>query len=135
MVAENDSGDDGRELCSSAAAGGGGGMKSPWKTPAPALEAPTEAPVMGAETWPALAEAQRPKSNPDLSKPQTQAVSAVPPPNANAPPPSSAGVQVCVSESECSLCVSELCLYDHFIFLGLILVTILFIVFAKGHTC
>lgn len=37
------------------------GRKSPWKTPAGVDGKDTEAPVMGADSWPALADAQRPK--------------------------------------------------------------------------
>lgn len=86
VVAENEAGDDGRDL--------NGGPKSPWKTPvdAKAAAAAADAPVMGADSWPALADAQRPKSNPDASKSPPLAASALPPPNANAPPP--AAVQV-----------------------------------------
>ncbi|XP_004149652.1 LOW QUALITY PROTEIN: la-related protein 1A [Cucumis sativus] len=38
------------------------GRKSPWKTPAAVDAKDTDAPVMGADSWPALADAQRPKS-------------------------------------------------------------------------
>lgn len=38
------------------------GRKSPWKTPATVDGMETDAPVMGADSWPALADAQRPKS-------------------------------------------------------------------------
>lgn len=45
---------------------GGCGTKSPWKTTASSAEAP----VMGAHSLPALADAQRPKNNPPTpSKP------------------------------------------------------------------
>lgn len=42
----------------------GGGPKSPWKTPVAAEEAPVNG--MGAESWPALADAHRAK-NPDVA--------------------------------------------------------------------
>ncbi|EXB54653.1 hypothetical protein L484_022514 [Morus notabilis] len=92
VVAENDAGDDGRDLT--------GGPKSPWKTPvdAKAAAAAADAPVMGADSWPALADAQRPKSNPDASKSPPLAASAPPPPNANAPPP--AAVQGSVGQQK-----------------------------------
>ncbi|XP_038900553.1 la-related protein 1A [Benincasa hispida] len=38
------------------------GRKSPWKTPAAVDGKDTDAPVMGADSWPALADAQRPKN-------------------------------------------------------------------------
>uniref|UniRef100_A0A9I9D9F6 HTH La-type RNA-binding domain-containing protein n=1 Tax=Cucumis melo TaxID=3656 RepID=A0A9I9D9F6_CUCME len=38
------------------------GRKSPWKTPTAVDAKDTDAPVMGADSWPALADAQRPKS-------------------------------------------------------------------------
>lgn len=38
------------------------GRKSPWKTPAAVDGNEVDAPVMGADSWPALADAQRPKS-------------------------------------------------------------------------
>ncbi|XP_030504606.1 la-related protein 1A isoform X1 [Cannabis sativa] len=87
VVAENDGGDDGRDL--------NGGPKSPWKTPA-ALDAKAAAdmPVMGpAESWPTLTAAQLTKSNPDLAKPPSipaaEATTTGPPSNAVAPPPQS----------------------------------------------
>lgn len=42
----------------------GGGPKSPWKTPVAAEEGPVNG--MGAESWPALADAHRTK-NPDVA--------------------------------------------------------------------
>ncbi|PON74068.1 Transcriptional repressor poly-beta-hydroxybutyrate-responsive [Parasponia andersonii] len=75
LVAENEGGDDGREL--------NGGPKSPWKTPAAAAidaKTPSDAPVMGADSWPALADAQRPKSNPDLAKQPPSSPSSAGPP-------------------------------------------------------
>lgn len=87
VVAENEAGgDDGRDL-----SGGGGGPKSPWKTPvaAPDATAAAEAtPVMGADAWPALADAQRPKSNPEVAKspPLAATAASAPPPNPEAPP-------------------------------------------------
>ncbi|XP_062082377.1 la-related protein 1A isoform X2 [Humulus lupulus] len=87
VVAENDGGDDGRDL--------NGGPKSPWKTPA-ALDAKAAAdmPVMGpAESWPTLTDAQLTKSNPDSAKPPSipaaEATNAGPPSNAVEPPPQS----------------------------------------------
>lgn len=90
VVAENEAGDDGRDL--------NGGPKSPWKTPA-ALDAKVagavDGPVMGAESWPALADAQRPKSNPDLAKLPSSTEAAGLPPNLAAPAPQSpSAVQV-----------------------------------------
>lgn len=84
VVAENEAGDDGRDLS--------GGPKSPWKTPVAAPDAKAAA---DADTWPALADAQRPKSNPDASKSPPLAAIAAPPPNAAAPPP--VAVQVWLS--------------------------------------
>ncbi|XP_015873343.2 la-related protein 1A [Ziziphus jujuba] len=84
VMAENETGDDRKDL--------NGGPKSPWKTPVQ-LDAKTasDTPVMGAESWPALADAQRPK-NPDApAKPP--ALAAVPVANGGATPPSPQPVQ------------------------------------------
>lgn len=59
VMAESEGGDDQKDVNS--------GPKSPWKTPVVA-----DAPVMGAESWPALADAhhqQRSKSTDSATKP------------------------------------------------------------------
>ncbi|GAB2275042.1 hypothetical protein Dimus_009810 [Dionaea muscipula] len=48
------------------AAEGGAGPRSPWKKP---VDKGTDAPVMGAESWPALADAQRHKNSEVTAKP------------------------------------------------------------------
>lgn len=53
-MAENEIGDDQRELS---------GRKSPWKTPMLDGKS-TDAPLMGGEAWPALADAQQRPRNP-----------------------------------------------------------------------
>lgn len=85
VMAENETGDDRKDL--------NGGPKSPWKTPVQ-LDAKTasDTPVMGAESWPALADAQRPK-NPDAAA-KPPALAAVPVANGGATPPSPQPVQV-----------------------------------------
>lgn len=52
--------------------GNGGETKSPWKTSA----SPAETPVMGAHSWPALADAQqpRPKNPPPPPPPSSKAI-------------------------------------------------------------
>lgn len=73
MTVENESVDEHREL---------GGPKSPWKTPA-AAAADGEAPVMGAESWPALGDAPpRTKSAESPVKPLPSVAS-----DRGAPPP------------------------------------------------
>ncbi|XP_021776498.1 la-related protein 1A-like [Chenopodium quinoa] len=55
-MAENDSVDDRKEVNESV--GDGGGPKSPWKRP---VDKVADSPVMGADAWPPLADAQRSK--------------------------------------------------------------------------
>lgn len=86
VMAENEAGDDRKDL--------NGGPKSPWKTPVQ-LDAKTasDTPVMGAESWPALADAQRPK-NPEAAAAKPPALAAVPVANGGATPPPPQPVQV-----------------------------------------
>ncbi|KAL5537974.1 hypothetical protein UlMin_043679 [Ulmus minor] len=76
VVAENENGDDGRDLS-------GGGPKSPWKTPD--AKAAANARVMGADSWPALTQVQEqgPKSNPDAVNLPSSAAAAPPAAPAN----------------------------------------------------
>ncbi|KAF3455221.1 hypothetical protein FNV43_RR05669 [Rhamnella rubrinervis] len=87
VMAENETGDDRRDL--------NGGPKSPWKTPAQLdAKAAVDTPVMGADSWPALADAQRPPKNPDAAaaaKPPSLA--AVPAANGVVTPPTPQPVQ------------------------------------------
>lgn len=67
-MAENDSGGDQKELAR---------PESPWKTPV-ADASGANAPVVGAESWPALGDAPpRPKSTDSGAKPPTSAASEV----------------------------------------------------------
>ncbi|KAM1206140.1 hypothetical protein FF1_006820 [Malus domestica] len=70
VMAENEVGDDQRDLNVN-----GGGPKSPWRTPVS-----LDAPVMAAESWPALADAHRPKSLDAAAKPPAAQPSAPPAP-------------------------------------------------------
>ncbi|KAM1754534.1 hypothetical protein ACFX12_006988 [Malus domestica] len=70
VMAENEVGDDQRDLNVN-----GGGRKSPWRTPVS-----LDAPVMAAESWPALADAHRPKSLDAAAKPPAAQPSAPPAP-------------------------------------------------------
>lgn len=85
VMAENETGDDRKDF--------NGGPKSPWKTPSQ-LDAKSAAdtPVMGAESWPALADAQRPKNPDAAAKPPSLA--GVPPANGVATPATPQPVQV-----------------------------------------
>lgn len=86
-MAENETGDDRKDL--------NGGPKSPWKTPAQLdAKAAVDAPVMGAESWPALADAQRPPKNPDVAAAKPPPLAAVPAANGVATPPTPQPVQV-----------------------------------------
>lgn len=90
-MAENESGDDRREVNESVNGGngGGGGPKSPWKRP---VDKGADSPVMGAEAWPPLADAQRSK-NPDSPPPPPSegGLSGAPPTSSNAQPQGSVG--------------------------------------------
>ena len=104
VVAENENGDDGRDLS-------GGGPKSPWKTPD--AKAAANARVMGADSWPALTQVQEqgPKSNPDAVNLPSSAAAAPPaaPANGVAPPRPPTNVQVwfCrVRFAKCEFCYS-----------------------------
>ncbi|KAG5517275.1 hypothetical protein RHGRI_037882 [Rhododendron griersonianum] len=85
VVAENEASSSGDEVS---------GPKSPWKTPptlvdprtAPSLPPPPDSPVMGADSWPALSGAQRPKNS------ETTATKLPPPPPLDTVAPGS-GVQ------------------------------------------
>ncbi|CAN6695131.1 unnamed protein product [Malus baccata var. baccata] len=70
VMAENEVRDDQRDLNVN-----GGGPKSPWKTPVS-----LESSVMAAESWPALAQAQRPKSLDAAAKPPAAQPSTLPAP-------------------------------------------------------
>ncbi|KAG2311210.1 hypothetical protein Bca4012_025662 [Brassica carinata] len=54
--------------------------KSPWKTSAPPAETVVDAPVMGAHSWPALADAQqpRPKNPPAAAPPSKEIPTSIP---------------------------------------------------------
>lgn len=53
---------------------GGCGTKSPWKTTASPAET-VDAPVMGAHSWPALADAQQPRpKNPPVTAPPSKTI-------------------------------------------------------------
>lgn len=74
VMAENEAGDDQRDLNVN-----GGGPKSPWKTPVTVdAKAAEDAPVMGAESWPALADAHRPKNSDAPAKPPAAEPSPLP---------------------------------------------------------
>ncbi|KAM1116425.1 hypothetical protein TB2_006822 [Malus domestica] len=70
VMAENEVGDDQRDLNVN-----GGGPKSPWRTPVS-----LDAPVIAAESWPALADAHRPKSLDAAAKPPAAQPSPLPAP-------------------------------------------------------
>lgn len=74
VMAENEAGDDQRDLN-----GNGGAPKSPWKTPFTVdAKAAEDAPVMGAESWPALAEAHIPKNSDAAAKQPALGLSPLP---------------------------------------------------------
>lgn len=80
VMAENDNGDDQKELA---------GQRSPWKTPV-AETSSADAPVMGAESWPALGDAPpRPKGTDSAVKPPNLAS-----PEVAAPPNPQVGYSV-----------------------------------------
>ncbi|GMG98836.1 hypothetical protein Nepgr_000676 [Nepenthes gracilis] len=86
VMAENRTLNDQKEVT-----GAGIGPKSPWKRPA---DKGTDAPVMGAESWPPLSDSQRPKNSEVNAKPLAAAdvaISAAPAVTANAQ--GSAGMQ------------------------------------------
>ncbi|KAK9280617.1 hypothetical protein L1049_014312 [Liquidambar formosana] len=72
-------------------------VKSPWKRPVDGKAA--DAPVMGADSWPALSDAQRPKNSDSAVKPQT-VLAAAPPVDGVAPPPPPAVVQGSVGQQK-----------------------------------
>ncbi|GAB2285150.1 hypothetical protein Dimus_019604 [Dionaea muscipula] len=88
MMAESRMVDDRKEV------GGGGSTasKSPWKRP---VDKGTDAPVMGAESWPALADAQRPKNSEVTMKPPLAAANEakLTSPSASPNPQGSAGFE------------------------------------------
>ena len=64
-MAENEIGDERKEVNVSMESGAG--PKSPWNRP---VDKGADAPVMGAASWPALSDTQRPKNIEAASKPQ-----------------------------------------------------------------
>lgn len=82
VMAENEAGgEDPKELS--------GGHKSPWKRPLGGDAKGGDGPVMGAESWPALSDAQRPKNPGPAAKPPVLAGVRPAPPvvGGGAPPP------------------------------------------------
>uniref|UniRef100_A0A5B7AK57 Putative la-related protein 1A n=1 Tax=Davidia involucrata TaxID=16924 RepID=A0A5B7AK57_DAVIN len=78
VMADNEGGDDQKEVS---------GPKSPWKTPLVAVDGkPADPPVMGADSWPALSDAQRLK-NSDAAAPTTTKPAAAVADGAAPPPP------------------------------------------------
>ncbi|GAB4859275.1 hypothetical protein Ancab_010736 [Ancistrocladus abbreviatus] len=86
VMAESGMADDQKEVAS-----GGSGQKSPWKRPVD--KGSGEAPVMGAESWPALSDAQRPKNSEVFGKPPAAAAAAAKGANATAAPAAIANTQ------------------------------------------